>query len=105
MYKTFCAQTVRHELRDGHERESVLLREFRESRPLGRGAVFVEGFANDAGRIEPSETAEIDGRFRVSNALQHTTGARAQRMHVTRTPQISRRRLRIDRHLNRLRLI
>src|SRR6476661_494194 len=83
-------EPVRDELRDGDEREAVLLRERLELRALGGRAVVVEDLADHTGGIHAGEPREIDRGLGVPDALEHATVARAQRMHVSAVAQIAR---------------
>ena len=95
MHQPLVSQPVRDELRDGDERECVLLRKRLEVGTLRGGAVGGEDLADDAGRLQAGETHEIDGRFGVADALQHAAFTGAQRVHVPRTPEIRRQRIRV----------
>ena len=63
---------------------------FVSSRHARHRAVFVHDFADDAGRIQPGDAREVDGRFGLTRAHHHAAGARAQRKHVAGPRQIGR---------------
>ena len=52
------------------------------------GAVFLQDFANDAGRLEPRKAREIDRALGLSGAHQHATLAGAQRIDVARRDEL-----------------
>src|SRR5207245_3524812 len=56
----------------------------------------------DPGWIDPRQAREVDGGLGLADSLEHTAAARAEREDVPRLHEVVRRRLRPDRHLNRV---
>ena len=90
---------------DGDQLEPVALAELDEVRDAGHRPVVVHDLADDAGRREPGEAREVDGRLRLARALEHAAGARAEREDVPGLDEVVRRRRRVDRDLDRLRAV
>src|SRR5688500_12322169 len=105
MDEPLVLEPVRHELRDGDEREVVLYREAGEAIPLHRAAVLVQDLADHAGWIEPREPCKVYRRLRVSDALEDAAVARAKWMHVPRPAKVVAHRGRVDRDLDGRRAI
>ena len=51
---------------------------------------------------EAGKTREVDGSLGLTDALEHAARLRSQREHVPRLDEVARRRIRMDRHLDRL---
>ena len=64
--------------------------------------VLVHDLADHAGRIEPGEPREVDGRLGLTGPLEDAAGLGLEREHVPRLDQITRCRVGVDRDLNRL---
>ena len=101
VHQALRAQPMRDELRDRDERQSVRSGEGLQLRTFGCGAVIVEDFANHTGRLQPGKAHQVDSRFRVPDALEHATLARAQRVQVPRTAKIRGHRVGVAHHPNR----
>ncbi len=95
------APAIRDKVLDGDELEAVAFGEFDEPVEALHGAVFGHDLADDAGRVQPGQTREIDGCFRLPRAHQHAAVARAQRKRVSGAKQIARTSRRIEQCLNR----
>src|SRR5439155_6972871 len=67
--------------------------------------VVLHDLAYDAGRDQPGEAREVDCGLRLSRALQHSAGARAQREDVTGLHEVAAVLRRIDRDLDRARAV
>ena len=83
---------VLDQIRDRDHQQAVLLRELRQLRHARHRAVLVHDFADDAGRIQPGDARQIDGRFGLPGAHQHAARARAQRKHVAGPREVGRPR-------------
>jgi hypothetical protein len=83
-------QAMRDQVGDRDEREAVLRRITIERIAPHRVAVIVEDLTDDAGGREAGQPAQVDRCLGVPDALQHTSAPRAQRMDVTRRPNVSR---------------
>ena len=92
LHQPLGAHPVLNQVRDRDHQQPVLLGELRQLRHARHRAVLVHDFADDAGRIEPGDARQIDGRFGLPGAHQHAAVARAQRQHVTRPRQVARLR-------------
>src|SRR5215210_1219768 len=93
-------QPICHELCDGDERKTVLLREAIELRPARARSIFAQYLTDYPGRRESRETCEIHRRFGVPDALQYSAVARAERRNVSGTTEIGGNRFRIYGDLN-----
>ena len=92
---------ILNDVGDGDDLEAVLEGEVAQVRQARHRPVFIHDLADHRARIHPGDLREIDARFRLSGALEHSTLFRAQRKDVTRTREIVRTRLRIDRRAHR----
>ena len=89
---------VGDEVFDGGDFEVVLNRKLHQVGEAGHGAVVVHDFAADASRLEPGETREIDGCFRVAAALQDAAWLGLEREDVARLNEVLRSGIGIDQH-------
>ncbi len=76
------AAAIGDEIGDGGDLEAVELGEADEVRATRHGAVVVHDLADDAGRVEPGETRDVDRRLGMAGAHQHAAVARHQRKDV-----------------------
>src|SRR4029077_7306938 len=100
MHKPLGLETMRYELGDSDEGKAVLLCETLELGSPSTRAIFAENLTNHSGWYEAGKASEINGRLGVPHALKHSSLACAKRRHVTRTAQIGRNSLGIDRDTN-----
>ena len=105
VYEPLVLQPVRHDLRDGDEREPMLFGEPLELGAARAGAVVVQDLADHARRVEPREPREIHGGLGVPHALEHAALARTERKDVPAVSEIAGRGRRIDRDANRRRAV
>jgi hypothetical protein len=63
-------------------------RKFFQLRLTGHAAVIIDDFANHAHRRQAGQPAEIDGRFRMTGAVEYAATARNQREQVPGTDKI-----------------
>src|SRR4051812_46688324 len=96
MNEALGLQTVRDHLSNGDESEVVFLRELLELGATGARSILVQDLANHTSRGETGESSEVHRGLGVTNPLQHTAVARAQRRNVARTAKIRRLRVWID---------
>src|SRR5450759_28287 len=96
MHEPLGLEAMRHELRDGDEREAVLLREALQLGATGARAVLAQNLADHPRRNEAGKAGEVNGRLGVAHALEYSSSARAKRRDVSRTAQIGGNSLGID---------
>ena len=101
MDEALVTQPVGDQVRDRNEGETVLLREYLELRAACNRAVLVEDLTDHAGRRAISQPRDIDGRFRLSDALEHATLLRPQWKDVPWSNEVRRMRPGIHRDLDR----
>ena len=91
---------VGDEIGDGGDFHAVTLGERRQVREPGHGAVVVHDLADHARRVEAGEAGDVDRRFRMARADEHTPVARHQGEHVAGGDDIvlALRRVDGDRH-------
>src|ERR1700682_3137117 len=89
-------KAMRHELGNGDECKTVLLRKAFELGPPGARAILAENLANHSSRYEAGKASEINSRLGVSDALKHPSLARTKRRYVAGTTEISGNGLGID---------
>ena len=100
-HEAFGPHAIADQIGDRDHQQLVLLRELRERRHARHGAVVVHDFADHAGRRQPGDARQVDGRLGLSGAHQHAAVARAQREHVAGPREVGRLGLRIDRRAHR----
>ena len=93
-------QTVRDQIRDGHQLHVVLFGQLNQLRQPCHGAVFVHDFHDDTGRLESCQPREIHGRLGVAWASQHAAGLGSQGEDVPRSTQFRGLGERIDQGLD-----
>ena len=96
---------VGDEVLDRAELQPVLALEFHQIRKPRHRAVFLENFANDAGRIEPRQPGQVHGGFGVSRSLKNPAGLCLQREHVPGLDEIGRPRAFLREHADRRRTV
>ena len=79
----------------------MILREAIQLRSPGARSILAQYLADDASGCESGKTRQIDGRFSVSDALQHAAIARAERWNMSGAVQVGRDGFRVDGDLNR----
>ena len=90
------APAVADQVGDGPELQAVVLRERHQLRQPGHGAVVAHHLADDAGRVQPGQPRDVDGRLGVAGADQAAALARHQREHVARRHDVRRPAGRVD---------
>ena len=93
---------VLDEVGDGDHLQPVPLAVRDEIVDAGHRPVVVHDLADHAGRVQAGEPREVDRRLGLADALEHAAGLRAQREHVTGLHEIVRRRVGVDRDLDRV---
>ena len=88
---------VLDQIRDRDHQQAVLLRELRQLRHARHRAVLVHDFADDAGRIQPGDSRQIDRGLGLTGAHHHAARLRTQREHVPGRARSAGARRRIDR--------
>src|SRR5579883_542715 len=88
---------VPDQLRDRNHLQSVALAELLELRNPRHGAVRVHDLADHAGRLEPGERGQIDGRLGLRGAHPHAAFPRAQGKDVAGAGQVRRAAIGVDR--------
>ena len=68
-------------------------------------AVVVHDLADHAGRVQAGQPREVDGGLGLARALQHAAGLGLQREDVAGLDEVARRRLGVDRDLDRARAV
>ncbi len=101
----FVRHAVANEFGDGEHLHLVLAAELDQVGHARHAAIVLHDFADDSGGNHSREPRQIDRRFRLPGAHQHSTFAGAKREHVSGTSQIGRLRRGIDRDLNRARAV
>ncbi len=96
------AAAVLDEVGDGDHLQAVPLAVRDQVRDTGHRPVVVHDLADDAARIQAGEPCEVDGGLGLADALEHAAGLRAQREHVARLHEVVRRRIGMDRDLDRV---
>ena len=96
LHHRLVVHAVLDEIGDRDHQQLVPLRELRQLRHARHRAVVVHDFADHAGRIQPADPRQIDGRFGLPGANEHAARLRAQRKHVARPREVRRLRPRVD---------
>ena len=96
------AAAVLDEVGDGDHLQAVPLAVRDEVGDARHRPVVVHDLADDAGRVEAGEAREVDRRLGLADALEHAAGLRAQREHVAGLHEVVRRRVGVDRDLDRV---
>ena len=68
-------------------------------------AVVVHDLADHAGRVQAGQPREVDRRLGLAGALEHAAGLGLEREDVAGLDEVARRRLRVDRDLDRARAV
>ena len=89
-YKTLRARSIRHEIRNGADADTVQFTELFKGRHAGHGAVFVHDFTNHGRRFQPGQTGQIHGAFCLSDPDHDTAIPRSQGEDMARSRQIAR---------------
>ena len=103
--KLLVTAAVLDQVRDGEKLQSVLRAELEQVGNACHRSVVLHDLAHDARRDEPGETREVDCGLRLSGALEHAAGSRAQREHVTGLHEVPAVLRGIDRDLDRARAV
>ena len=84
--------SILHQFRDAYDLEIMPGAEADQIGYTRHRTVIVQDFADRARRIQPSETSEIDRRFRMASPFQYAIPAGTEREDVARPCQIFRAR-------------
>ena len=98
----FAALPIRDQVGDRRDLQLVLCGELEQLRQSLHGAVVVDDFREQADRREPRKRREIDARFGMTGAHEHTAGARNERKDVARPHEIARADIAVRERLNRV---
>ena len=100
MHQALGAEPVLHQVGDRHEGQAEALRDAAELRLPRHGAVGIQDLADDAGRQQAGQPRQVHAGLGLPHALQHATGAGAQRKDVTGAAKVGRLGVGVQRHLD-----
>ena len=90
LHHRFVTQAILYDVRDGDDLEPVELREIDQVVAPRHRSVFLQNFADDAGRLESRQPREVDRAFGLAGAHQHAAVTRTQRIDITRSNETRR---------------
>ena len=92
------APAIGDQVRDGADLQPMELGEGHQIGQPRHAAIIVHDLADRAGRVQPGQSGDVDGRLGMAGADQHAAVAGLQRKDMARGRQIVAAAIRVDRH-------